>query len=272
MPRIPRIKASFWCDLNVFVAAFWAIAFLAGFVILIPLSLLLKLVPAARHAEMLAYPLGYGLVAAGLGLRWWKNGLSPRQVEPARQTRFRVGHVLLAVFNVTTVTMFLGNALGLYSLLSHAGGLVYALTSFAPIGVLAGLVLVWGARGTVPAFADTLRPAEVSARQTPSAKWPPEPVHAGSAPSFLLVLAGLLATGFLVFVAAVFAGIGFTGNQKFYSGTVLPITGGVYAVYAITAFVLLAKRSGTAKWVAWSPIILITVIAPAWRAITLWMR
>lgn len=116
-PQRTEGKPPFWRDLNIFFAAFAAIVFIAGFAVFVPLSLVLKLVLPSRQAELVALPLGYALVAAGLGWRWRQHGLSPRQRTPAGEWRFQAGHVLLAVFNVMTVALFVGTSLGAYSLL-----------------------------------------------------------------------------------------------------------------------------------------------------------
>ena len=169
----PDGKSPFWPDLNVFVAASAMLGYLAGLVVFLPLSLLLKLVLPAREAEIFGWPLAYALVAAGLGWLWWKHGLSPRQLNPALARRFKVGHVLLAVFNITMVAMFLGTVRSVYTLLPHmpaAAGIAYTLMYLAPMGVLAAVVMVWSARETAPADADPLptTPAAPTApRQTP---------------------------------------------------------------------------------------------------------
>ncbi len=249
-----------WRDLNVFVASFAAIVSLAGFAIFVPLSLVLKLVLPSRQAELLAWPLGYGLVAVFLCWRWWKHGLSPRQLNPARAGRFRVGHVLLAVFNVTMAVMFLGASLGAYSLLPRmpsAAGMVVGLVSLAPIGVLVGLVMVLSARGTDPAFADTLPVAPGGPQAAPTAKWPVEPAPAGSAPSLLVVLSGLVVSSLVLFMAGVFGALAFANDQKLFSNVVLPIAFGVYVLYVSIALWLLTRRRGAANWVAWTPMILV---------------
>jgi hypothetical protein len=243
--------------------------------VFVPLSLVMKLVLPSHQAELLAWPLGYALVAAGLGWRWWKHGLSPRQLDPARRTRFHLGHVLLAVFNILILAMFLGPWLGIYSMLPRMPGaarMIFALVALAPMGVLLGLVMVWSARGTAPAFADTLPEWAQGPRQVPSAQWPPKPARAGSAPSLLVVLAGLVVSSLMLFMVWIFGALAFANDQKVFSNVVLPIAAGVYAVYVIAAFGLLAKRKGAASWVAWAPVILVTVIAPLGQVIAMFMR
>lgn len=265
-------RPPFWRDLNVFIAAFAAIAFIAGFAVFVPLSLVLKLVLPARQAELVALPLGYALVAAGLAWRWWQRGLSPRQRNPERERRFQVGHVLLAVFNVTMVAMFLGSSLGAYSLLPRlpqAAGIVVALMSLAPMGVLAGLVMVWSARGTAPAFADTLPVAPGGPRQVPSAQWPAESTPAGRAPSLLVVLAGLVVSSLVLLMAGVFGAIAFSNQQEVYSGIVLPIVFGMYVLYVAIASWLFSKRRGAANWVAWAPVILVIVTSTGSQVIAM---
>ncbi len=272
--KVPRLLP-FWRDLNVFIAAFAAVTSFAGFALFVPVSLVMKLILPARQAELLAWPVGYGLVAVFLCWRWWKHGLSPRQLNPARQTRFRLGHALLAFFNVTKVAMFLGASLGIYSLLSRmpdAARMIFGLTSLAPMGLLAGLVMVLSARGAAPTFADTLPGAQDGVRNTPSAKWPPAPDPSGSAPSTLIVLAGLIVSSLMMYMPWMFAAFSFASQKEFFSNVVLPIAAGVYAAYVITAFALLAMRHGSATWVAWAPVIFVTVAAPLWQVVAMLIR
>lgn len=277
-PQWRDAKPAFLRDLNVFSAAFIALVSFASFAIFIPLSIVLKLVLPSRQAELLAWPLGYGLVAVFLCWRWWKHGLSPRQVDPSRQTRFRLGRGLIAFFNVAMAAMYARASFGAYSLLPAMpampaiAGVVIALTSAAPMGLLAGLYMVLSARGTGPAFADTSPAAADSVRQTPSAKWPPERTPAGLPPSVMLVMAGLVATSLVLYMAGVFGFLAFTREPKLYTNTVLPIVGGVYAVYVITALVLLVKRVHAANWVAWAPVTLFVVVLPLIQWIVLLFR
>ncbi len=259
-PHGPEGKPPFWRDLNVFVAAFAAIAFVAGFAVFVPLSIVLKLVLPAREAELIALPLGYILVAAGLAWRWRTHGLSPRHRVPARERRFQVGHVLLAVFNVTMVAMFLGTWLGAHSLLPRlpaAAGIVVALMSLAPIGVFAGLVMVWSARGTPPAFPDTVPAALGEQGQAPPANWQPEPTPAERAPSIAGVLVGVVVSSLMLFMAGVFGAIAFTNKQDVFFNIVIPIAVGVYVLYLITVFRLFYNGRGAANWVAWAPVIVV---------------
>jgi hypothetical protein len=272
--KAPRLLP-FWRDLNVFIAAFAAVTSFAGFALFVPVSLVMKLILPARQAELLAWPVGYGLVAVFLCWRWWKRGLSPRQVDPARQTRFRIGHALLAFFNVMIGLMFLTATLGARLRLPPmpaGAGLLMALTSLAPMGLVAGLLMVLRARGTALAFADTAPTGTAAVQQTPSAKWPPEPASAGRTPSAIVVLLGLVVSSLLLYMVGVFGALAFTSEQRLFSNVILPIAVGVYAVFVVTALGLWVKRKSAANWVAWSPFIFVVVAAPAWQVLTMFIR
>lgn len=131
--QAPGWAPLFWRNLNVFIAAFTLIVSLAGFVIFVPVSLLAKLVLPSGQAEAFAYPLGYALVALALIYWWSKKGLSPRQRDPAREWRFRWGHVLLAVCNVGILAVFGLSALGSYlPRMPAAAALLLVLVGMAP--------------------------------------------------------------------------------------------------------------------------------------------
>jgi hypothetical protein len=248
-----------WRDLNVFVAAFAVIISLGSFAVFVPLSIVLKLGLPSRQAELLAWPLGYVLVTAFLCWRWWKHRLSPRQIDRARQTRFFLGHVLLAFFNVGMVGMFLVPWLIGSSLLPPMPAVArmsMALMSLAPMGLIAGLVMVLSARGTAPAFANTLPAGVAVPRQTPSANWPPKSPGAGSAPSVIVVGAGLVISSLVLYMAGVFGALAFAGRTELLN-VVGPVAAAVYVVYVMTAAGLLFKRKGAANMVAWAPIILV---------------
>jgi hypothetical protein len=257
-------------DLNVFVAAFAAIVSLAGFAVFVPLSLVLKLALPSRQAELLAWPLGYVLVAAFLCWRWWKRRLSPRQVDPARQMRFRVGHLLLAVFNVAMVTMFGSSWLVASSVLPPnpaVAGMFMGLVSLAPLGLVGGLVMVLSARETAPAFADTTPAAADAVRNVPSAKWPVKPAApAGKSPSVIVVFAGLVLSSLVTYVAGMLGAAAVHRRGDYFVNTVLPIMVGVFAIYVITTVVLMVMRKRAANWVAWAPVTFLLLIVPAVQA------
>ncbi len=262
----------FWRDLNVFVAAFAVIAGLGSFIVVVPLSLLVKLVLPARQAELVAYPLAYAVMAAGLVYWWWKHGLSPRERRPAKEKQFRQGHVLLAVFNAMLLAMFIPALVGNFSMLPRmpaVAGVFMLLTSLAPIGVIVGLVMVWSSRGTTPAFADTLPVAK-------TAQWPSGPrwnkgkneaTRPSRAPSSIAVAAGLLVSSFMLYMATVFGSLSFQGNPGRFTGVILPILVVIYVFYVSTAVFLLARRRGSAMWVAWAPVGVLMLGLPALQVI-----
>jgi hypothetical protein len=274
-PQVVSIKPALWRDLNVFVAAFIGIIGLGSFAVFVPLSLLAKLVLPSRQAELVAYPLGYALVALGLAYLWRKRGLSPREVDPARKTRFRVGHILLAVFNCVLLLMLVLPQLGIHTVLPrivNSGkvvGLLASLITLAPMDALVGVYMVWTARGAAPDFADTLPAGQVAPRKTPSAKWPPDTDAPRNPPSVIVALAGLVVSSLMLFVFGVFAALSFAGNTKLFENTVLPIAIGVYVLYVATTLFVLFKRSRAAIWLAWGPVILVTVVGPLVQVIGL---
>lgn len=141
--------------------------------------------------------------------------------------------------------------------------------SLAPLGVLVGLVMVLSARGTDPAFADTLPAAPGGPPHAPSAKRPAESTRTGSAPSLLVVLAGLVVSSLVLFMAGVFGALAFANDQKLFSGIVLPIAFGLYVLYVAIALWLFTRRSGAAHWVAWAPVILVIVTSTGAQVIAM---
>ena len=193
-----------WRDLNVLIAAFAAMASLGSFIMVVPVSLLLKLVVPAQQAELIAYPLGYAMMVLGLIYWWCKHGLSPRQRNPARERRFRWGHGLLAIFNTTLLLMlFVATSIGHFSWLPRVpavAGVFVLLMGLAPMGVIVGLAMVLSARGSAPEFADTSPWAQgepmspQTAKLSPRKPWDKQidkpPLPSGT-PSVILVVAGL---------------------------------------------------------------------------------
>lgn len=272
-------KPSVWRDLNVFVAAFVAITSVGSFILVVPWSLLLKLVAPARQAELIAYPLGHAMLAAGLIYWWWKHGLSPRERNPAREKRFRWGHVLLAVFNVALLAILIPSLLGSFSMLPRmpaVANMIVPLITLAPMGVIAGLWMVWSSRGKMPEFADTSPDAHGDPQKAQMAKWPAgsrlekQPTNAAKpsiAPSAAAVVVGLIASSLMLFVAGVFASLGFQGNTSRFTGVVLPILFVIYVFWASIAVFLLTRRRSSAIWVAWGPVGLFTVGLPVLQVI-----
>jgi hypothetical protein len=211
------------------------------------LQILMGLVLPARQAELAGLTLSYGLVGLGLGYWWRKRGLSPRQRAPVRERRFQMGHVLLALFNVAVVAMFLVSSLETFSLMSRvpaALGVLAALKAIAPAGLLAGLAMVWSSRGTAPAFTDTV----------PATPATPASAPAGRAPSFLGVVAGLIVSSFVLYMATIFTALAFHGSTRIFAGVVLPVMSLMCVLYVAAALSLSSKRSRFATWVAWTPV------------------
>lgn len=276
---------SVWRDLNVFIAAFVAMANLGSFIVVLPVSLLLKLVVPAQRAELIAYPLGYAMMALGLIYWWWKHGLSPRLRNPARERRFRWGHVLLGIFNTTLLLMlFVVSSLGRLSWLPHVpavAGVFVSLMGLAPMGVIVGLAMVLSARGTAPEFTDTLPLAQGEPMRVQTVKLSPpkpwdkpidKPPMPSGTPSAVLVVAGLLVSSPMLYMATIFGALGFQGNTSLFTGTVLPILIAMYVLYASTGIFLLTRRRASAVWVAWAPVGLFAVGLPALQVIMMLFR
>lgn len=266
-PRTPGIKPPLWRDLNIFVAALVIASSVGGMVIFAPVSMLLKMALPARLAEMLGYVFSHLLVAGLLGYWWWKHGLSPRERNPARELRFQWGHGLLAFFNIALVAMYVLPLLGGLSWLPRlprVGGLLVALVSLAPVGLLLGLALVWSSRGQPAAFADTVSGAPAGSRPRTSAGWsalaPPPPRV-----SVLAVLFGLVSSSSILYIFGVFGFIAFAGSDETekFKNVVLPIVGGCYVLYVSVVIILFLKRRMSAVWVAWAPFLIVTILGPS---------
>lgn len=263
--QAPSTKLSLWRDINVFVAAFTVFASLGSFVVVIPVSLLAKLLLPSQQAELLAFPLAYALVALGLGYWWWKHGLSPCQRNPTRLGRFRWGHVLLAVFNLMMMIMLVPAYLGagsLVPLMPAAARVFMGMIPLAPVALIAGLWMVLSARDTRPAFAATLPEAQLNPHQAQPTELRLESTLARRAPSAVAVALGLLVSSLLLYMAAIFAGLSFQSDVKRYTAIFLPILIIFFVFYMSTALWLLSKRNSSAVWVAWAPTVLFTVGLP----------
>ncbi|MES2771020.1 MAG: hypothetical protein V4623_03425 [Pseudomonadota bacterium] len=274
-----RASPSFWRDLNVFIAAFAGLASMGIFVIVVPLSLLAKLVVPDRQAELITYPLSYAVIASVLIYWWWKHGLSPRERNPARERRFRWGHIVLVVFNLSLLMMFVPALFGSIAVvppMPAVASLLLPLITLAPMGVIAGLLMLWTSREKTPVFTETL-PSEqgdwLDKQRTKLAFGSRDgtkaiaPLQPSSVPSTIVVVAGLIASSFMLFVATVFGSLAFQGNPARFTNVVLPILLVIYVLYGSTAVFLLTKRRGSAVWVAWAPVGLLVVGLPALQVI-----
>jgi hypothetical protein len=257
----------FWRNLNVFVGAFVLVATLASWVISIPVSLAAKLVLPARQAELFALPLAYAVLALGLVWQWRRSGLSPAHRRPERETRFRRGHVLLALFNVFVLIAIVATFV-LPSLLAQVrapaiGSLVMMSSALAPFAGVAGLIMVLTARAVDPqedTFADTV-PAGPMAAARSAAPAPARAKAPGSrVASAVPVVFGLAASGLLIFMGLVFASLSFQGQTGRFTGVVLPVAGACAVVYVTTTLWLLGQaRTKAANMLAWAPVLLICV-------------
>jgi hypothetical protein len=273
----PTRSGPVWGHLNVFLAALVLLAGMGSFLVLVPVSLAAKLVMPSRQAETLALPLAYALMALGLAWCWWRFGLSPAVRHPARESRFRWGHRLLALSNLAMAAMlvlpWLGSRVGpVMKVAPQTTGLLMLLPAAASYLGLAGLIMVWSARTAAPpaagpgaAFADTVpvgvgRPAGGT---RPVPQGPPSRVPGAAA-----MVAGVLVSSLVLFVAIVFAAVSFQGQAERYTGVVLPIAGTCYLLYlAGTAWLAWAGERGAAIALSWAPALLLMVGLPALQAV-----
>lgn len=272
-------------NLNVFVAAAALLMGLGAWVLLIPLSMLLKLAAPARQAELVAMPLAYALIFIGLALYGWRRGLSPARRKPGAERRYRIGHGLLALCNVALVAVIVMSVVApyfmhLFSGKPLAGPSTISLLMMSPtlmmLAGVAGLVMVLGSRAPEPgvamgeAFPDTIAQGQGVPR-VPSAQWPPPATgKVQGAVSSLPALAGLVVSGFLIFISLVFAALGFQSDPKKYTSTFLPIAGAVIVVYVSAVIWLMATgRQRPANLLAWSPVLLLLVGGPVMQMLAM---
>jgi hypothetical protein len=257
---------AFWPNLNVFITAFALMASMGMFVVVIPVTIVAKLVLPAREAELWAFPAAYVLIALGLAWYGWKFGLSPRERMPQREQRFRIGHGLLAFCNIAGLAMLVFAWLLPYvaahggALLSRPAGSLPAMQlaalamvpfSIAPIVGIAGLVMVWTSRQREERFADTQVAGQAAKAGETAGRTVP-------------VVIGLLASSAIVYIGLVFASLGFQGRTERFTGVVLPVAGVCFVLWVTTTLWLLGKsRGGAAVTVAWLPVLLVLVGAPA---------
>lgn len=186
------------------------------------------------------------LVLVVLCCIWWKLGLSPRQRNPARDKRFRWGHTVLAISNAAMLFLMAIPWLAatpMFRAMPRLACVFMLPVTLVPFALFVGLGLVWTSAGRLPAADEDTQPAaEIQQRATPSAQWPANAKPSkpkGKPPSVLMVLSGLVGSGFLLFMAAVFGDVAFSSDQKLLMSRVLPIYIGVCAVYLLTTLALL---------------------------------
>lgn len=255
--------ANFWRDLNVFVAASILIVALGGFLVFVPAALLMQLVLPAREAEIVAYPLGYALVAAGLGYWWWKRGLSPRVRDPLRERRFRWGHAMLAVVNLMLAALYGFAAAGGFNALlvqPEMRNVFVPILTMAPLALIAGLVMVWTSRASA-ALATAPAPLPV-VDENGVVQPAPVAVAVVRPPSSAVAIVGMIVSTFMVATVAVFLGAAFESDMRMFTQRVLPALGILYVLYLAAAILMLLKRRRAARWVAWGPVVLLMVGLP----------
>ena len=85
---------------------------------------------------------------------------------------------------------------------------------------------------------------------------------------------GLLAGAFLEFLWIVFAGAaaGSSGATPYFSNSFVPVSLGVFGLYAVITVVLyVLRRDASAVLVAWLPVLLILVVMPMLHDIARWL-
>jgi hypothetical protein len=274
---------SFLANLNVFAAAMVAFASMGMAMLVIPISLLAKVVLPSRQAELFAYPAAVAVLAVGLAIVWRRRGLSPPVRKPGSERQFRIGHGMLATGNVALVlTMALPFLLAGRSVGTPLHGLAAApllVMSLAPFALFGGLIMVLTARAAhaqapasaAPAFADTVPQAGNSAQPAPFA--PAHPVRRTVYPQayaktdaggWAVVLVGICASGLVLFIGTVFASLSFQGRVEQFTGVVLPIVGVVCVIWlTVSLWLAGAGRARGAAIVAWGPAVLVLVVMPA---------
>lgn len=280
----------FWRNLNVFTIAFVVVAAVGIWMLVIPVSLALKLFPASRQAEAMAFPLAYALLAALLGGWWWKFGLSPRVRRPDRERRFRWGHVLLAICNVLALGGLAASYL-LPSLLTHTklpampavSALILMVYPLIPVAGIAGLIMVLGSRAApvsgpdarettsdAAAFADTVIEGPAAIARWPAPPKAPSPKNRGGAA--VGIFFGMAASGLVIFMGLVFASLGFQGRPEVFTAWVLPIAAACGVLWVTVVLWLYGKeRHQPAAALAWTPVMLIVAL-PALQMVVFAVR
>lgn len=145
-------------SLNVFVAACLILKYTVGAVLLIPLMLLmwplrnLFELPADAGA-LIEKLLGWLVIVGPLAYLWRKREtLEPEVGEPSNPRRYRFGHALILMFNLTIVLWFFTIKAGVCFNGSHSwpdvacGWLLFASLPVAACVALVGAVVLWSSR------------------------------------------------------------------------------------------------------------------------------
>lgn len=259
-------------NLNIFLGCLIGFSSIGAWILIIPLSLLLRPFVGEQRASIIGMPLAYMLIALILAYAWWAGRLSPAQRAPGSNARFRAGHQLLAFGNLTVLAtlgaQFVLPQIAKVAPITMAGGVLLFLMPMGMIAIIAGPLLVWSTRARVPApaadqaFADTVieaRPGQLRAGRVTATT----PVSRLSVT--LPVILGLLASCFLVFMGAVFAGAaaGNSGSGKLFVDTAVPVMLVGLVLYLTTTIWLVWRRHDkSALGLAWGPVLLLVVAAP----------
>lgn len=143
MNLMTKMKSShgFLTNLNVFIACFILLAMFAAGPVIMIVSLLLS--PLGQYFKSYAgfmFPVAYLILALPLILFWWKTGLSPATLNSGRRRRYRIGHWLVGITNLMTIS-----ALTLPFLFAHfSRNPNLAMLAWIALPVYAFSFLVWG--------------------------------------------------------------------------------------------------------------------------------
>jgi hypothetical protein len=143
------MRTGFWRDLNCYlpILAITGGA-LSGMVGALVAVLLAITIPSAR--PVIASVLSGAIVAVALVFLWKPLRLSAKEARPERESRFRIGHLLLAIANIAIVVSWCGPIL--VSFLTgnpnYNYGLFLAAIVLFPAGFMwiAGLIMVYSSR------------------------------------------------------------------------------------------------------------------------------
>jgi len=129
-------------NLNIFLPCYaFLIQFAMGFIFLL-ISFL--------HVSSYLLPVLYLIPALPLFLIWYKSGLSPISIKEGRENRFKIGHWLLAIINISaTLAIALPALVSYITGNSEMMGIMWLLVPIVVLGVpasITGLFMVWSSR------------------------------------------------------------------------------------------------------------------------------
>jgi len=129
-------------NLNIFLPCYaFVIQFTMGFIFILVSFL---------HVSPYLLPVLYLIPALPLFLIWYKSGLSPISIKEGRENRFKIGHWLLAIINISAILAIVLPALVSYITGNREMmGIMWLLVPIVILGApvsIAGLFMVWSSR------------------------------------------------------------------------------------------------------------------------------